>query len=204
MVWTDTIAKDVIDLLCKNEDMYFSVLFDGMYPDKVNDDYRTFEYVFIEWNRYKFDYGPKLKKVAYECFLNHFTYFDTDIPTWNYIKLDFGIPIRIPMIFYMVILDISTSNTKDRLEKYKCYLQGFANLVKKEFKRNIVDELIVEYENMINGSSEIPNVFVHYNLLPFWIPGNSRLLSVYQEDYFKDFDKAYSDITKDFFKYIND
>ncbi|PWW31606.1 hypothetical protein, partial [Paenibacillus pabuli] len=61
-----------------------------------------------------------------------------------------------------------------------------------------------EYENMINGSKEIPNVFCNYNLLPFWIPGNSSTLSKYQDRYFKDFENVYNAIEKDFFKYIND
>ncbi|URJ44469.1 hypothetical protein MF628_004195 [Paenibacillus polymyxa] len=204
MIWTDRVPDDVINLLRDNEEMYYSVLFDGMNPDEVYDDSRTFECVFIEWKRYKFDYGPKLKKAAFECFLKHFTYFDTDIPSWDYVKLDFGIPIKIPLIFYMVILDTSTSATKKNLKRYKDYLQKFNSLIEKEFKKNIISELIEEYENMINGSKEIPNVFCHYNLLPLWIPGNSSILSKYQDVYFKDFENAYNAIEKDFFKYIND
>ncbi|PXW11848.1 hypothetical protein [Paenibacillus taichungensis] len=204
MIWTERVPDDVINLLRDNEEMYYSVLFDGMNPDEVYDDSRTFECVFIEWKRYKFDYGPKLKKAAFECFLKHFTYFDTDIPSWDYVKLDFEIPIKIPLIFYMVILDTSTSATKDNLKRYKDYLQEFNSLIKKEFKKNIISELIEEYENMINGSKEIPNVFCNYNLLPFWIPGNSSTLSKYQDRYFKDFENVYNAIEKDFFKYIND
>lgn len=201
VIWTDIIRDDIVELLRDDEDKYYSVLFEGMNPDEVFDDCRTFESLYIEWKRYKLKFGENIKVEAFNCFLKHFSHFDSDIPEWSVCRLGFSIPIKVPMVFYMVILNNMSKYTDKSLKKYKSFLETYKKNEINKVKSEFIDDLINIYDDMINGKVEIPNVFINYNLFPFWIPANSYLLNSYHKEYFNQFDKSYEDIKENFFKY---
>lgn len=144
-----------------------------------------------EWSKYEGDIPIEQKKFVYDYFISDYIF-----PNGSYFYED----VKVPCIIYLLVDESNMKNMILTLQQYLHHLQtilkeynNWAASNDEHIYMEELESLIKCYKRLIE-SKDIPNVFVNYSFLPFWVPANCDILEKNNSEYFTGFSSKYEKI----------